>query len=101
MEGGVKEGGQGERIREMLSRAPVPERDTGKRTPASWEGLVYYVSHQTKKSEAKKQDKDTLTELSFSERELAVFLLIRTWDLWQATLRWDKDLNPNTGHVRR
>ena len=35
MEGGVKEGGQAERIRKMLSKAPVPERDTGKRTPAS------------------------------------------------------------------
>lgn len=80
MEGGVKGGGQGEKIKEMLSRAPVPERDTGKRTSASWEGLVYYVSHQTRESQAKKQDKDTLTELSFSEWELGVFLRIRIWD---------------------
>lgn len=35
MEGGVKEGGWATRIGEMLSRAPVPERGSGKSTPAS------------------------------------------------------------------
>lgn len=59
------------RGREMLSRVPVPEEDTGKKDSCQLRGSVCYVSHQNGnqkwKSEAKNQDEGRVTELIFNE----------------------------------